>query len=256
MFPVLVLGLLGLVARPAGAEVTVRVSGEQVDLTATAAPLADVLDRLGKQTGMKVVYEGPAPRQRVTLTVHGRSAAETVLALFEGLGLNYALVADPTGAHVQTLIVAGTVAASSSASTAAAARATPARRPFRRPPYGPPPGASTDAADAAFEEGIEEEEPPEEPVPGAVPEGAGDPNIQVPVLDPATGAPAAGQQDAPAAPGPAAMPAQPLPNYPVSPFAPQPPQPFPPVPPGTPGAPGPATNPPQQENPAPAAPPP
>ena len=81
---------------PATAEVRVRVAGGTVDLTATAAPLAEVLDRLARQTGMKVVYEGAAPRQLVTVSLHGRTPAETVLAVLEGLGVNFALVADPT----------------------------------------------------------------------------------------------------------------------------------------------------------------
>ena len=34
----------------------------QVELVARAAPLNEVLDRLGRQIGMKVVYEGSLPR--------------------------------------------------------------------------------------------------------------------------------------------------------------------------------------------------
>src|SRR5512143_3026381 len=93
--------VLSFVATVASAEVSVRVSGGRVDLTATAAPVAEVLDRLARQTGMKVVYEGPAPRQLVTVSLHGRTPAETILAVFEGLGLNYAMVADATGAGIQ-----------------------------------------------------------------------------------------------------------------------------------------------------------
>src|SRR5512143_2282096 len=114
--------LVSLVATVASAEVSVRVSGGRVDLTATAAPLADVLDRLARQTGMKVVYEGPAPRQLVTVSLHGRTPAETILAVFEGLGLNYAMVADATGAGVQTLMVAGAAGATASAPAPASTR--------------------------------------------------------------------------------------------------------------------------------------
>src|SRR5512144_471821 len=128
--------LVSLVAMTASAEVAVRVSGGRVDLTATAAPLADVLDRLARQTGMKVVYEGPAPRQLVTVSLHGRTPAETVLAVFAGLGLNYALVADSTGAGVQTLVVAG--AATASAASSPASAATRPTVPGVRRPFGPP----------------------------------------------------------------------------------------------------------------------
>ena len=145
--------VVALAAAPATAEVVVRVSGGHVDLTATAAPLAEVLDRLARQTGMKVVYEGAAPRQLVTLSLHGRTPTETVLAVFEGLGVNFALVADPSGSRVQTLVVAGT-AASSSPSSAAAARAS--SPPTARRPFGPPPGASPETVDPAFEEADEE----------------------------------------------------------------------------------------------------
>ncbi len=129
---------LALASAPAAAEVVVRVSGGHVELTATAAPLADVLDRLARQTGMKVVYEGAAPRQLVTLSLHGRTPTETILSVFEGLGVNFALVADPSGSRVQTLVVAGTATASSSPSSAGDGRlaspatGAPAVRPSTR----------------------------------------------------------------------------------------------------------------------------
>src|SRR5512147_2531035 len=109
--------LLPLVASVASAEVAVRVSAGRVDLTATAAPLGDVLDRLARQTGMKVVYEGPAPRQLGTLSIQGRTPTEAVLSVFESLGVNFALLSDSAGAGVQTLIVAGAAAASAPIST-------------------------------------------------------------------------------------------------------------------------------------------
>ena len=134
--------VLALATAPAAAEVVVRVSGGHVDLTATAAPLADVLDRLARQTGMKVVYEGPAPRQLVTVSLHGRTPAETVLAVFEGLGINYALLADSTGTSVQTLVVAG------------AATATSIVLPVRgRGAPGPPPNRAVPSARPRIEPG-------------------------------------------------------------------------------------------------------
>ena len=99
--------LLALTASLSAAEVTVRVSGGHVDLAAKAAPLSEVLDRLGRQTGMKVVYEGPAPRQLVTLSLAGRSPAEAVASILEGQGLNYALVLDVTATRVDKLLVTG-----------------------------------------------------------------------------------------------------------------------------------------------------
>ncbi len=217
--------LLSLVASVASAEVSVRVSGGRVDLTATAAPLADVLDRLARQTGMKVVYEGPAPRQLVTVSLHGRTPAETVLAVFEGLGLNYAMVADSTGAGVQTLVVAGAAAASAASSPASAA--TRPTVPGPRRPFGPPPGSSPEAVEPGFEDGDQEAETNDIDFTG-LPSGAeaqdagaapppGAPPANVPPQNP--GAPQQG-----AAPPSATQPSMP---FSASPFTPQP-QPFPP----------------------------
>ena len=102
----LLLPLLAVVP-PATAGISVREAQGKVDVAAAAAPLADVLDRLARQTGMKVVYEGPAPRQLVTLSLVGRSPAEAVAAILEGQGLNYALVLDATATRVEKLLMTG-----------------------------------------------------------------------------------------------------------------------------------------------------
>ncbi len=137
---------LTLMAPMARAEVVVRVSQERVDVTATAAPLADVLDHLARQTGMEIVYDGKPPRQKVTLALQGRSAAEAVQGILEGQGLNYALVADPTGTRVQTLLLAGPAGRGTSTSGASRAPAPIRRRPVL------PPGASPGMMDPAFDE--------------------------------------------------------------------------------------------------------
>jgi hypothetical protein len=147
------LPLLALVP-PVHAGIAVRESQGKIDVAAAAAPLADVLDRLARQTGMKVVYEGPAPRQLVTLSLVGRSPAEAVTAILEGQGLNYALILDATATRVEKLLVTG--AATSGGSGPSSARTAPAA-PFRRmaPPDNDP----------------EPDEPPEEipPVPEVQP---------------------------------------------------------------------------------------
>ncbi len=226
--------LLSLVATVASAEVAVRVSAGRVDLTATAAPVADVLDRLARQTGMKVVYEGPAPRQLITVSLHGRTPAETILAIFEGLGLNYAMVADSTGAAVQTLMVAG--AASATAASGAASATTRPTVPGARRPFGPPPGSSPEAVEPGFEEGDQENEANDVDFTG-VPSGAeaqdagaaqppGAPPANVPPQNP--GGPQQGT-------APANAPPQPSMPFSASPFTPQP-QPFPPPQPAQPQA--------------------
>jgi hypothetical protein len=228
-----VLALLAATATPAAAEVTVRVNGGTVDLTATAAPLADVLDRLGRQTGMRVVYEGSAPRQLVTLSLQGRTPTEAVLSVLEGLGVNFALVADATGARVQTLVVAGAAAVSTPSSPV---RSRPTA-PVARRPFAPPPGSTPETLEPAFEEVDSGDDVPEEmPFPG-VPPGTevNDPTGGRAAPDPTLVNPGASQGQPVPLPEAGLVPIAPLPNYPTSPFAPQPPQPFPPIPPGGPG---------------------
>ena len=246
MRPAAALVGLALAASPAAAEVMVRVSGGHVDLAATAAPLAEVLDRLGRQTGMKVVYEGPAPRQLVTLSIQGRTPAETVLSVLEGLGVNFALVADPSGAGVQTLIVAG-----ASTATAAASSPAPSRMPAPpRRPFGLPPGSSPDTVDPGLEE--EEEDVPEDSGIPILPPGG---EMAEPAAAPDAANVPGGVPGANAAPRlPANVPLpppSPMPGFSASPFTPQP-QPFP-VPPANAPAPA-APNP--EENPASTVPPP
>jgi hypothetical protein len=235
-----------LLAAPAAAEVTVRLipatpeSAALVELTAREAPLNEVLDRLARQIGMKVVYEGSSPRQLVTLSLQGRSPAETVLALLEGQGVNYALLADPSGAGVQTLLVAGLTPQGGGPSV----RPVPARGyplgNFRRS-SSPPPGSGPDVMETEGDDA--EDEPVDQP--GATdPQAASEP-AGGPVLP---GSPGAGPAQAPT---PHPTPPPPATNpFPVSPFAPQPApvpaQPFPP-PPGAPGASqAPPTTPPQE----------
>ena len=232
----------------------------QVELVARAAPLNEVLDRLGRQIGMKVVYEGGSPRQLVTLSLQGRTPAETVLALLEGQGLNYALLGDPTGAGAQTLLVTGSAPSTGTSAPAATSRTTPGAA-LRRP-NAPPPGSSPDAVDGE-EEDPEEDEPFDQPVEPqvATPDAAaaGQPGQAAPSTqaDP-TGVPVPGPR------GPNAQPQVPTNPFPVSPFAPQPapymPQPYAPLTPVVPGAvPAPGAQqqqqPPQQQEP-PTAPPP
>jgi hypothetical protein len=237
----LALVALATATAPATAEVTVRVlpaspgGVAQVELTARAAPLSEVLDRLSRQIGMKVVYEGASPRQLVTLTLHGRTPAETVLGLLEGTGVNFALQADATGARVETLLVAGSApqAASASAAPAPARGRSVSPSGFRRPV--PPPGSGPDVVEEDAPEDLEEDVEDDPAAPEEAAPVQPDPN--------------AGNQPAGTMPPPPGN--MPTPSFPVSPFAPQPytPQPFPPVPPGAPvgaGSPQPQQQPPQE----------
>jgi hypothetical protein len=104
-----------LAARFGAAQTEVRRTGDTLDVRATAAPVAEVLDRIARETGMKVTYDGPAPRARVSVTLTGVTPAQAVLRVLEGQGLNYALRMDPRAVRVETLLMvagsgAGTVA--------------------------------------------------------------------------------------------------------------------------------------------------
>jgi hypothetical protein len=101
----LALALLLLAVGPATAEVDVRSAGGRVDLRVSAAPLSDVLDRLSRETGTMVVYEGPPPRQLVSVSLQRRTPVEAVLSLLEGTGLSFALRTDPNGTGCHTLII-------------------------------------------------------------------------------------------------------------------------------------------------------
>ena len=199
--PVLVVLLLAAVPN-ASADVTVRLNGDgRVDVRATTAPLPEVLDHLSRQTGMKVIYDGPVPRPLLTLTLEGRTPVEALLGILEGLGLNYAVVMDPTGTRVQTLLMTGTSTASTPSPAALPLRA--ATPTLLRPRPAEPP--EQDPVD----------EPPEE-------EAAASPTIP-PTGQPPAGPPlpGTGSPVPPAFSQPPALPGVPnmvpLPEYPVSP---------------------------------------
>jgi len=200
--------LLWLLAGHAAAEVRLQARGARLDLTATAAPLTDVLDRLARQVGMKVQYDGPAPRQLVTLTLRDRTPSEAVLAVLEGLGVNFALVWDPSGAQLQTLVIAGWAGTA----TAAAGPVRPPVEPVIRRPFAPP-NPSGDGPEPGFEQ--EQEEP--------AAEGSGLPETGAPAFGPPAVDPNAPAQPSPQQPQQRVIaPAQ---QFPVSPFTPQPPMP-------------------------------
>jgi hypothetical protein len=92
---------------PTAAEVQVRAANGLVDVRAQGAPLSEVLERLADQTGMKVRYDGAPQRVQVTVALQGRTPAQAVLSILDGLGLDYALSMDTTGTRVGTLLIAG-----------------------------------------------------------------------------------------------------------------------------------------------------
>ena len=201
----LIAGVAMLAAGPARAEVTVAVNDGRVDLTARSAPLSDVLDRLARQIQMQVTYDGAPPRHLVTAAVQAATPAQAVLSVLEGLGVNYALQLDRTGAQVTTLLL---ITTPPSGAAPARAAVTPAARV---PPPPPPPDELED------EPMLDEDEPavegrPERPADRLERMRRGRERPDRPgVFEPAA--------PSEAVPGPGAVP---TPAYPVSPFAPVP----------------------------------
>jgi hypothetical protein len=214
---------LVLLAGPAArADVEVHVNAGRVDLKANAAPLTEILDRLSRQIGMKIVNDGVTPHLLLTLTLENRTPVEAVLGVLEGLGLNYALQMDKTGTNISTLVMAG--APGPGARTAASSAAPPPRQAFVPPERViPPPASGPEEEEPAVEEQPEEDTAPDENAGGAPGQVPGQPGVpQVP-----------GQQGT-NVPGVQPMPFPTEPMFPTSPFTPRPPVFQPPQAPGGP----------------------
>jgi hypothetical protein len=207
----LIAGVAWLFGGPAAAEVTIAVHQGRVDLDARSAPLSDVLDRLARQTAMKVTYEGAPPRTLVTATVAAATPAQAVLSVLEGLGVNYAIQLDRTGSEVRTLLLI--------AAHTGSAGPRPAAGPAVAVPRVPPPPPLDDDDDPMADE--------DEPALEVQPDRPADrlrPRRERPDR------PGMFQPTAPSGAVPFPAPA-PVPAYPVSPFAPVAPPPVQAVPP-------------------------
>lgn len=124
---VLGLWLITVVGQASVSSVTeVTVVGGRVHIQATTTSVSEVLDRLSKTTGMKIVYDGAPPSDRLTVAIDAGSETEALSRLLEGLGLTYAFKLDKSGRHVETLFV--TSASSRRASSSATATASPSPR--------------------------------------------------------------------------------------------------------------------------------
>jgi len=200
-----------------GALTEVKIVGGRVHIQATATPVSEVLDRLSKTTGMKIVYDGAPPSDRLTAAIDAASETEALSRLLEGLGLTYAFKLDKSGRHVETLFV----------TTASSRRASSSSAP-------PPPRMNQVTTEDYDITSVEDEAandpgalPPEVPDPAAM--AAGSPGYQNGQLPGQVGVPGADGQD-PNFPGAASFP---------SPTGPTPP----PPPPGFPLFPGPVSYP-------------
>ncbi|HUG53601.1 MAG TPA: hypothetical protein VMR21_08365 [Vicinamibacteria bacterium] len=153
-----------LAARSGAPETEVRVRADRVDVRASAATISEVLDRLGRQTGMKVVYDGAPPRARVSLSLSGLTQVQAVLSILEGQGLNYALRMDRTATRIEELLLV--------VGTGATAPPPPPPRPERPRLFqrqAEPPEPEEEEAPVEAQEADEEVRPPV--LPGIPPPG-------------------------------------------------------------------------------------
>lgn len=188
--------LLAFLPLGAAAEVVVHLEADGRVSVRADAPASEVLDRLAAQTGMKVVYEGAAPRARVLVAFERRTAAEAVLMVLEGLGLDHVMRLDATGTRPEMLMLSAS---------------TPSSRPLPAPTHAIP--AMRPAPEVVEEDNVEaeEEEPP-------IDEGVEAGGARRPPVPAQPGRP--GPSPQPTTQAPVNRPAFAPPNYPVSPFAP------------------------------------
>jgi hypothetical protein len=148
-----VLAILLLLAEPAS-RIKVDVAAEKVTIDAAAAPMADILDRLAEHTGMKIVYDGPRPRERVSVKIEAPSVAAAVASLLEGHDISSALTFAPNGRDVATLIIVR---------NRAGTRATPGPSAPGTPPSVALP-IGTPEGDPSAEPAVVQPEPPASPL--------------------------------------------------------------------------------------------
>jgi hypothetical protein len=87
----------------AGADVQVKEG--LVSIRAAGTPLADVLERLQEQTGMKVIYDGPRPQQAVGIAIEDQTLTAAISTLLDPQGIKYAIALNSAGTQVATLLI-------------------------------------------------------------------------------------------------------------------------------------------------------
>jgi hypothetical protein len=174
------------------ADVQVKLREGRMAIEATNASVADVLDHISKHTGMKVIYDGAPPTQNIKVSLTERSPADAVLGVLEGRGLSFAVIMNPAGTQIQTLLVS----------------TVKPRIPPRTvvPEEGPPNLAMPDGAEPPVGvTGMENAPPPPPPTIPPMPEGTTAPATPVPVTM-ATPVPPPVSPFTPQGPGPVLLP--------------------------------------------------
>ena len=175
----LLLLLLLLPVRQSPSELEVHASEGLLTVRARAVPLEEVLERLSRETGVRVIYEGPRPSPLITISIENQPERTALVQILEGLGLNHVIQMDASGRRVETLMVDEPFGSGPAAATS---RGQPATRTFQPPE----PQAIVPA-----ESGFENESPPESEgpdgdylVPGGLPADAASGGFEDPLEPP------------------------------------------------------------------------
>jgi hypothetical protein len=218
-FFALVLCLRAGFAQQGPSALEVRVGHGLLSVRAEAVPVAEVLERLSREAGFKLVFEGTRPSQRISLSFDGLPEPEALARVLEGLGLNYALLSDPSGRKPGVLVVSGQAAVTAGGTRLAPVHpVAPAPEPYEDP--APPEEPTADLA------GIDPAAPP-----GPVAPGGYQGSVEVPFTGQpgAPGFPATASGPAPVGSTqpmmPPGSPEQPMPGAPAFPGAPSMPMP-------------------------------
>jgi hypothetical protein len=192
----------GLLAANAAADVKVTRHGTRMDIAVSKATVAEILDTISKETGMKVIFDGPRPPREITKSVADRTPADAVLGILEGEGLNFAVILNPAGTQIETLLVTGPAPVKPAPAGAGPASGSGASQPEWAvdvdvppppppPPGGlddgavaPPPAGNGDAAQAANAQGTPTPQPPVLPTPTPPPASSFTPTGAGPIIIP------------------------------------------------------------------------
>jgi hypothetical protein len=104
--PILAAVFLGGLTAAARSDNNVQLSGGRLSVYAKNVTLVELLDQIRSQTGMRVIYDGAPPQQRVgLLSLENQTPVAAVIAVLEGRGIKYAMVVDGSGTQVATLLI-------------------------------------------------------------------------------------------------------------------------------------------------------
>jgi hypothetical protein len=99
--------LLVVFASASSAEVQVTAAGPLISVKATRASVGDVLQQIGRATGMKVQFDGAPPHASVTVDLVSRPVSEAVERVLEGAGINFAWTLQGSQGQVASLLLLG-----------------------------------------------------------------------------------------------------------------------------------------------------